>query len=223
MPMGSPEYDIAHLLGGAMLLVSFVMLGQWRAVPLVTALAAQGVLLGAAALWQGHVQGQAHLYVTGVIALAAKAVLIPLLLRRLVAGLPPGLRDEAPGRLAAIMLPGAALVGLAMLVVVPATTGAGIFARLDLAIALAILLLGGLKMAARRSALALVVGLLTIENALILAAVAVSGMPLVVELSLAGLVLVVAVIAGVFAREMGARLDSLDPAILDRHRGEGRR
>jgi len=219
---GELAYDVAHLLGGAMLLVGFVMLGQRRIPALVAALAAQGVLLGLAAAWQGHVQGAPQLYLTGLIALLAKGVAIPLVLRRLAAAWPPALRAEAPGRLAAAMVLGAGLVGLSFLVVVPATTGAGALARVDLSMALAILLLGALMMVTRRSALAHVAGLLTIENGLILAAVGVAGMPLVMELSAAGLVLVVALIAGVFARQMQERFATLDPGVLDRHRGEGR-
>jgi hydrogenase-4 component E len=97
-----------------------------------------------------------------------------------------------------------------------------VLARVDIAVALAILLLGALMMATRRSALAQVAGLMTIENGLILAAVGVAGMPLVVELSTAGLVLVVAVIAGVFARQLGERFGAQDTTLLDRHRGERR-
>ena len=221
---GEPAYDVAHLLGGAMLLVGFAMLGQRRLMPLIGALAAQGVLLALAAFWQGHVQGAPQLYLTGLIALLAKGIVIPLVLRRLAAELPPPLRAEAPGGVALAMVLGVGLVGLAVLVVVPATAGAGAgaLARVSLATALSILLLGALMMVTRRSALAHVAGLLTIENGLILAAVGVAGMPLVVELSAGGLVLVVALIAGVFARQMRERFATLDPGVLDRHRGEGR-
>lgn len=222
MTYGDLAYDVAHLLGGAMLLVGFAMLGQRRIIALIGALALQGWLLGLAAFWQGYVQGAPQLYVTGVIAVLAKGVAIPFVLQRLAHELPPALRTEAPGRLGAGMVAGVVLVALAVLVVVPATAGAGVLARVDLAMALSILLLGALMMVTRHSALAHVAGLLTIENGLILAAVGVAGMPLVVELSTAGLVLVIAVIAGVFARQMRDRFASLDPRVLDRHRGEGR-
>jgi hydrogenase-4 component E len=222
MTYGDTAYDVAHLLGGAMLLVGFAMLGQRRIVALIGALALQGWLLGLAAFWQGYVQGAPQLYLTGLVAVLAKGVAIPFVLRRLAHELPPALRTEAPGSPAARMVAGVLLVALAVLVVVPATTGAGALARVDLAMALSILLLGALMMVTRRSALAHVAGLLTIENGLILAAVGVAGMPLVVELSTAGLVLVVAVIAGVFARQMRDRFATQDPRVLDRHRGEGR-
>jgi hydrogenase-4 component E len=222
MGLGELGYDVAHLLGGAMLLVSFVLLAQRRLEAVTGALALQGVLLALAAAWQGHVQGAGQLLLTAGIALAAKGLGIPLVLRRMAAALPPAQRADAPGPLAPVMLGAVALVALAFLLAVPATRGAPVLARVDIAIALAILLLGALMMVTRRGALAQVAGLLTMENGLILAAVGVAGMPLTVEISTAGLVLVAAVIAGVFARQLGERFGAQDTALLDRHRGERR-
>ncbi|RYJ01714.1 MAG: hypothetical protein EON47_09875 [Acetobacteraceae bacterium] len=63
---------------------------------------------------------------------------------------------------------------------------------------------------------------MSMENGLILAAVGVAGMPLVVELSTAALVMVVLVVAGVFVFQIRGRFDSVDVSLLDPHRGEGR-
>jgi len=222
MGFGDLSYDVAHVLGGVMLLVSFVLLYQRRIVALVNALAVQGVLLALAALWQGYVQGAPQLYVTAAIALLAKGVLIPIYLRRLVMRLAPAQRAEAASGIGASMLAGFLLVSLSIMVVLPATTGARALAREDLAIALSIILLGMLMMVTRRTALAQIAGLMTLENGIVLAAVGVAGMPLVIELSTAGLVLVIALIAGVFSRVMQERFDSTDTSLLDPHRGEGR-
>jgi hydrogenase-4 component E len=92
--------------------------------------------------------------------------------------------------------------------------------REDLAIALSVLLLGLLMMCTRRHALAQAAGLLSMENALMLAAVGAAGMPLVVELSAAGLVLVVAALAGLFGMRMREQVASLDTQALDAHRGD---
>ncbi|MCW8085056.1 hydrogenase-4 component E [Sabulicella glaciei] len=218
MGFGQLPYDVAHLLGGAMLLCSFVMLYQRRLQALVTALAAQGVLLGLAALWQGHVQGAPSLYLTGLIALAAKGVAIPLVLRRLLRQWPPEARvEDAPVALSLLL--GLALVGLSLLVALPVTAGARAMLREDLAVALSLLLIGLVIMATRRLALAQVAGLMTLENGLVLAATGVAGMPFVVEISTAGLVLVIALLAGVLARQIHGRWGSLDTALLDPHRG----
>lgn len=221
MQFGELPYDVAHLLGGGMLLASFVLLYQRRLEAVVAALAAQGALLGLAAAWQGWVQGAPGLYLTALIALAAKGVLIPLLLRRMLARIPPAARIEATTRVGLGLVAGLALVGLSLLVALPVTAGARALDREELAIALSLVLIGLLMMATRRLAITQVAGLMTLENGLVLAAVGVAGMPLVVELSTAGLVLVIAILAGVFARQLRERWGSEDTGLLDRHRGEG--
>ena len=84
MTFGSAAYDVSHLLGGGVLLISFVLLYQRRIGAVISAFAVQGALLACAAAWQGWVQGAPALYVTAVIAFGAKAVAIPLALRLLV-------------------------------------------------------------------------------------------------------------------------------------------
>ena len=98
--------------------------------------------------------------------------------------------------------------------------GATPLARVDLTIALSVVLLGMLAMIARRNAISQVIGLLSLENGLILAAIGVVGMPLVVELSTAALVLMLAVVAAVVVFQIRDRLDTLDTSILDRQRGD---
>lgn len=214
MQFGQLPYDVAHLLGGAMLLCAFALLAQRRLQAVVKALAAQGVLLGLAALWQGWVQGAPQLYLTGFIAIAAKGVLIPLLLGRMLRALPPAARQEdAPVALS--MLLALVLVGLALLVALPITAGSRALLRMDLAVALSLLLLGLVMMGTRRLALSQVAGLMAVENGVLLAAIGVAGMPFVVEISTAGLVLTVGLLAGVLARGMAGQ----DTGLLDRHRG----
>lgn len=222
MTFGQLPYDVAHLLGGAMLLISFVLLYQRRVPAVINALAAQGALLAAAAAWQGWMQGAPQLYLTAIIALAAKAVLIPLALRALVRRLDLHRTVETALGIGPSLIAGVALVALAILVVLPVTAGARAIAREDLALALSVVLLGMLMMITRRNAILQVVGLMSMENGLILAAVGVAGMPLVVELSTAALVLVAFVVAGVFVFQIRERFDSVDIGFLESHRGERR-
>lgn len=218
---GTPAYDVAHLLGGGVLLLSFVMLYQRRIGAVINAFAVQGALLAAAAAWQGWVQGAPGLYVTAIIAFGAKAVAIPLALRLLVGRLGQHRAVETGLGIGASLLAAIGLVGLAVLVVLPVTAGgASPLARVDLTIALSVVLLGMLAMIARRNAVSQVIGLLSLENGLILAAVGVAGMPLVVELSTAALVLMVALVAAVVVFQIRDRLDTLDTSILDRHGGD---
>ena len=50
MSFGQLPYDLAHLLGGAVLLLSFVLLYQRRISAVINAFATQGALLALAAL-----------------------------------------------------------------------------------------------------------------------------------------------------------------------------
>ena len=223
MTFGQLSYDVAHLLGGGMLLVSFVLLYQRRVPAVIGAFALQGALLAAAAAWQGWVQGAPQLYVTALIALLAKAVAIPLALRALVRRLDLHRTVETALGIGSSLVAGVALVALAIMVALPATAGVrAAIAREDLALALSVVLLGMLMMITRRNAILQVVGLMSMENGLILAAVGVAGMPLVVELSTAALVLVAFVVAGVFVFQIRERFDSVDTGFLEVHRGERR-
>ena len=88
--------------------------------------------------------------------------------------------------------------------------------------ALSVVLLGLLMMITRRNALTQVIGFLSLENGLILAAVGIAGMPLVVELSSAFLVLIVFIVFGVFFFRIRDRFDSLDVHHLDQVGGSQR-
>lgn len=224
MVFGQLSYDMAHLLGGGVLLLSFLLLYQRRIAAVITAFAAQGAVLALAVAWQAHAQGAPALYLTALLAGAAKAVLIPLALRRMVARL--GLRREvdAPLGIGGSLIAGLALVALAVTVVPPGAGPVAAAAREDLALALSVVLLGLLTMVTRRNAISVVIGLLSLENGLVLAAAGVRGMPLVVELSSAALVLVLAAVAGFFVLRLRDDLPGghppLDLSLLHRFRGE---
>jgi hydrogenase-4 component E len=149
-------------------------------------------------------------------------VAIPLALRALIRRLDLHRTVETALGIGPSLVAGVALVALAILVVLPVTAGARAIAREDLALALSVVLLGMLMMITRRNAILQVVGLMSLENGLILAAVGVAGMPLVVELSTAALVLVAFVVAGVFVFQIRERFESVDIGFLESHRGERR-
>src|SRR6476661_4305505 len=219
MSFGQLPYDVAHLLGGGMLLLSFMLLYQRRVSAVINALAMQGAILAAAAAWQGVVQDAPQLFLTALVAFVAKAVLIPLALRTLLRRLTLDRTVETAFGVGPSMIAGVALVALAILVVLPITAGVRAIAREDLALALSVVLLGMLMMITRRNAILQVVGLMTMENGLVLAAVGVAGMPLVLELSTAALVMMLLVVGGVFVFQIRERFDSVDVSLLDPHRG----
>ena len=119
------------------------------------------------------------------------------------------------------MLTGLGLVALSILLVQPVGAGS-IYAREDLAFALAVILLGLLLMITRRNAVTQVVGFMSLENGLCLAATGAKGMPLVVEVSVAFSVLIAFIVFGVFLFRMRERFDTVDVSALDRFRGERR-
>jgi len=215
-------FDIAHFLAGGMVVVSFLLLYQDRLSALINVFALHSLVLVLAVGWQATIQDAHHLYVTAGIALLFKAIIIPTALRRIVRQLGIHRTLEVVGGVGRDMLAGTALVALAILVMLPVTAGADALAREDLAFALAVVLLGLLLMVTRQNAVSLVVGFMSLENGLVLAAAGARGMPLVVEISVAFSVLIALIVIGVFLFRIRERFDSVDMRAMDTFR-EGRR
>jgi hydrogenase-4 component E len=220
---GVLAYDVAHLLGGAVLVLSFALLAQRRLGAIINLFAVQSAVLAAAAAWQGYIHHDPELYLTAAITFAAKAVIVPLALRRIIRSFDIHRSVETAVGIGLSMMAAVGLVALSVLVVLPIgmQAAASALTREDLALALSVILLGLLMMIARRNAISQVVGFMSLENGLILAAVGVAGMPLVVELVVAVLVLVIFLVFGVFLFQIRERFDTLDTSRLDAARGEG--
>jgi hydrogenase-4 component E len=212
--------DFAHTLAGFMVLVSFMLLYQDRMFSLLNVFALQAVVLAASVAWQAHIQDAPHLYVTAAIALVLKAIIIPVVLHRVVVRLGIHRNIETVGGIGLTMLFGMGLVALSMVVMLRATAAADPLTREDLAFALSVVLLGLLMMVTRRNAVSQIVGFMSLENGLILAATGAKGMPLVVEISVAFSVLVALIVIGVFLFRIRERFDSVDIHALDESRGE---
>lgn len=216
-------FDIAHLLAGGMVIVSFMLLYQDRVYSLLNIFALHSLVLALAVGWQAHIQNAPHLYVTAVIALVFKAMVIPVALYRIVRRLGIHRTLEVVGGVGRDMLAGTGLVALAILVMLPVTSTADPLAREDLAFALAVVLLGLLLMVVRHNAISLVIGFMSLENGLVLAAAGAKGMPLAVEISVAFSVLIALIVIGVFLFRIRERFDSVDMQAMDTFREERRR
>ncbi len=168
--MNGFELDVAHLLAGGLVLVSFVMLYQDRLFALLKTYAVHALVLALSVAWQAYIQDAPHLYVTAAIALGFKAVVIPVTLHRIVQRLGIHREIETVVGIGLTMLAGMALVALAMVVMLRVTPDADPLARQDLAFALAVVLLGLLLMVTRRNAVSQVIGFMSLENGLVLAA-----------------------------------------------------
>lgn len=213
-------YDTAHLLDAGMLVVSFALLYQRRLFGVLKTYAVQALLLAAAAAWQAHAQDAPQLYLTAAAALIFKAIIIPIALHRIIIRLDIHRAIETALGIGPTLVVGVALVTLSILLVLPVTAASGALTRESLASALSVVLLGLLMMITRRNAVSQVVGFMSLENGLILAAVGVKGMPMVVELSVAFEVMVAFIIFGIFFFHIRERFDTLDVHDIERFRGE---
>jgi hydrogenase-4 component E len=214
------DFDVAHLLAGGLVLVSFVLLYQDRMYALLNVFALHAIVLALSVAWQAHVQDAPHLFITAAIALVFKGIAIPIVLRRMVRQLGIHREIEAVGGVGWTMLAGIALVALSLVVMLKVTPGADPLAREDLAFALSVILLGLLMMVTRRNAVSQVIGFMSLENGLVLAATGARGMPLVVEISVAFSVLIAFIVIGIFLFRIRERFDTVDLQALDRFRGD---
>ena len=218
--MGHLELDVAHLFAGGLVLVSFMLLYQDRIFALVNIFALHALVVSLSVAWQAYIQQAPHLYITAAIALGVKAVVIPVVLHRIIVRLGIHRSIETVVGIGQTMLGGIGLVALSILVMLPITAQAGTLAREDLAFSLSVILLGLLMMTSRRNAVSQVIGFMSIENGLILAATAAKGMPLVVEISVAFSILIALIVIGIFLFRIRERFDTVDVHGLERFRGE---
>jgi len=216
------SFDIAHLLAGTMLVLSFLLLYQDRVTAVLNVFALQAIALALSVAWQSIAQNAPHLIVTALVALVVKGFIIPAALHRIVRRLEIHREIEQVIGGGPTMLTGLGLVALSILLVQPVGESAGTIVREDLAFALAVVLLGLLMMITRRNAVTQIVGFMSLENGLVLAATGAKGMPLVVEFSVAFSILIAFIVFGVFIFRIRERFDTVDVSALDTFRGERR-
>jgi hydrogenase-4 component E len=220
--MPSLSFDVAHLLAGTMLVLSFVLLYQDRITAVLNFFALQAIALALSVAWQSFAQDAPHLLVTAAVALVVKGFIIPTALHRIVRRLQIHREVEQVIGGGPTMLTGLGLVALSILLVAPVKEGVSMLTREDLAFALAVILLGLLMMITRRNAVTQIVGFMSLENGLVLAATGAKGMPLVVEISVAFSILIAFIVFGVFVFRIRERFDTVDITALDHFRGERR-
>ena len=179
----------------------------------------QAIALSLSVAWQALVQDAPALFVTSALALIVKGFVVPTALRHIIRRLEIDREIEQIIGSGPTILTGLGLVALSILLMQPVGE-VNVYAREDLAFALAVILLGLLMMITRRNAVTQVVGFMSLENGLILAATGAKGMPLVVEVSVAFSILIAFIVFGVFVFRMRERFDTVDVSALDRFRGE---
>lgn len=205
------------VLAAVVLFSSFVLLAQPRLVSAIHAFAWQGALAAAVTTVVAASGAVPHLYFSALLTLLLKALLIPWMLHRLVRRLELDRHIESLRQPGLVNMAAVALVIFSYWVVLPIVHQELAFTRNIVAISLAVVLIGLLVMVSRQQAVAQVLGFMSMENGLFLAAVsATGGMPLVMELGVAFDVLVAMVLFGVFFFQIRESIDCLDVDRLDR-------
>jgi len=205
------------VLAAVVLFLSFVLLEQVRLVAAIHAFAWQGVLVAMVTAIVASSGELPHLFFSAALTFGLKALLIPWMLHRLVRRLRLDRHSELLQRPALVTMSALALVIFSYWTVAPIIQQELIFTRNIVAVSLAVVLIGLLMMVIRTQAVAQVLGFMSMENGLFLAAVsATGGMPLVVELGVAFDVLVAMVLFGVFFFQIRESIDSLDVDRMNR-------
>jgi hydrogenase-4 component E len=208
------------LLAAGMLVIQLLMVTQRMLLTNIRLFALQSLMLAAIAGIVAFYHGAGHVYVVAVLTLIGKVLFLPWLLNRLVRRIQIVQEIEPLLNPTASMLVCGALTLLGYVVARP-------FTSLDqlgnntLGVAITLLLTGFFLMINRRKAITQVLALLTVENGVMLAAVALTtyGMPLVVELGIFFDVMVAVMVLGILVYRIRETFASMDVGKLRRLRG----
>lgn len=208
----STAYATALGLGCAVVLLCAVVVLWRRSLrAIVRSLALQGAALASVALVLGLRGHDRVLEVVAVLVLAAKGVVVPALITRVVR------HDAASRETQPLVNVPASLVAAGVLIFLAFASSRSVTALAASATGrlipygMAAMLLGFFALATRRKAVSQIVGILLVDNGIALVAfLATAGVPLIVELGASLDVLLVVVVLRVLATQMRLRLGSLD-------------
>jgi hydrogenase-4 component E len=203
--------QLNSLLAALILLTAFAMLVQRRMYALLHLFAWQGFFLSISTAIVGFVAKSHHLYISSLLTLAIKVILLPYILHKLIQKLKIHKEVETIVNVPTTMMLGIGLVIFSYHLTAPIRELSTLMTKSTLAVALATVLLGLLMMITRRHAVTQIMGFLAMENGLFFAATSATyGMPLVVELGVALDILIAAFIFGIFFFHINTTFDSLD-------------
>jgi hydrogenase-4 component E len=214
-PSPQTSSQFITLLASLMLVMQLLLAVQQMLITNVRIFALQSLLLAAIAGVIGYVYGATHVFVVAVLTLVGKVIFLPWLLEGLVRRIQIEQEIRPFVNMPASMLICGALTVIAYLVARPIT----LLERLGsntLAVAIALLLTGFFLMINRRKAITQVLALLTMENGVMLAAIALTtyGMPLVVEIGIFFDVVVAVMVLGILVFRIRETFASMDVSKL---------
>ncbi len=208
------------LCAAGMLVLQLLLVVQRMLVTNVRLFAVQSFLLATIAGVVAFFHNATHVYIVAVLTIIGKVVFLPWLLDRQVRRIRIIQEIEPLLNAPTSMLLCGGLTLLGYIVARPFTS----LERLGnntLAIALTLVLTGFFLMFNRRKAISQVLALLTVENGVMLAAVALTtyGMPLVVELGIFFDVMVAVMVLGILVYRIRETFASMDTSKLSQLRG----
>jgi hydrogenase-4 component E len=207
-------------MAALMLVVQLLMIAQRMLLTNIRLFAIQSLLLAAIAAVLAYHYNASHVYVVAVLTIIGKVIFLPWLLNRLVRRIQIHEEIEPLLNAPTSMLICGGLTLLGYVVARPFTSLERV-GNNTLGIALTLLLTGFFLMINRRTALTQVLALLTVENGVMLAAVALTtyGMPLVVELGIFFDVLVAVMVLGILVYRIRENFASMDTSKLNQLKG----
>ena len=228
IPDWLPRSNTINLLAGAFLLSALYVASQRRLLACVTAYQWNSVALALIALTVALATGAKHIAFAALLVLGVKAIAIPTLLRRVAERSPSaaegvpliGISGGIPAGIPAGMLTCGALVVVAFSQTRSLFESGLSILSSCLPVSVAVTLVALFVMVSRRRALMQVIGLVLLENAIFLAAVALTyGMPLVVEMGVLLDLLVGVALLGLFVGRIEQTLGDSDTTRLDSLKG----
>src|SRR5579859_2403884 len=212
--------QLITLLAAGMLVIQLLMVVQRMLLTNIRLFALQSLLLTGIAGIIAYFHNATHVYLVAVLTLVGKVFFLPRLLNRLVRRIQIDQEIEPLLNSTASMVLCGAFTLLGYIVARPFTSLEGL-GNNTLAIAITLLLTGFFLMINRRKAISQVLALLTVENGVMLAAVALTtyGMPLVVELGIFFDVMVAVMVLGILVYRIRENFASMDVSKLSQLKG----
>jgi hydrogenase-4 component E len=208
------------LFAALMLVLQLLLVVQRMLLTNIRLFALQSLMLSAIATVVAFYYNATHIYIVALLTLIGKVIFLPWLLTRIVRRIKIVEEIEPLLNAPASMIVCGSLTLMGYLVARPFTTLEKL-GNNTLAIAIALLLTGFYLMINRRKAISQVLALLTIENGVMLAAVALTtyGMPLVVELGIFFDVMVAVMVLGILVYRIRESFASMDTSKLTQLKG----
>lgn len=216
LPVSDTASRLITLLASFMLVLQLLMVVQRMLITNIRLFALQSLLLAVLAAVVAAFYGAWHVFIVAVLTLVGKVFFLPWLLTRLVRRIKIEQEVRPFVNMPASMLVCGALTLLGYVVARPFTSLERLGSN-TLAVALTLLLTGFFLMLNRRKALTQVLALLTTENGVMLAAIALStyGMPLVVEMAIFFDVVVAVMVLGILVFRIRESFGSVDVSRLN--------